>query len=105
MTTDDFTTAAHAEASRRFPSGAPASSRFNAEQKAGRAGFIGGAVWSRTHLAAQEPTNAEVEAVARYFYKTQTSSDLIDTSLYRQNWLRIARNALAAAREARHDVP
>lgn len=102
MTTDPFTTAARAEAEKCADlAAAPEDFEYGLIVR----DFMAGAVWARAYLASQEPTDAEVEAVARYFYKTQTGSDLIDTSIYRENWLRIARSALAAGREARHDVP
>ena len=52
MTNDNFTEAARAEAERRFDFLSDASC------------FELGAEWARTHLAAQEPTDAEVEAAA-----------------------------------------
>ena len=104
MSNDNFTKAAHAEASRRFPSGAPVSSRINAEQKAGRAGFIGGAAWARDHLAAQEPTNAEVEAAARVICEGTEAGDLAEWGPETQRRFRsTARAALSAARATRRD--
>ena len=50
MTTDNFTEAARAEAERRFDFLSDASC------------FEQGAEWARTHLAAQEPADAEIEA-------------------------------------------
>lgn len=60
MTTDPFTEAARAEAERRWPRDQadgrplPAHARMNR-----RIGFEIGALWTRTHIAAQEPTDAE----------------------------------------------
>ena len=51
MTTDAFTEAARAEAAERFP--------FSEGYEVGvyqRRGFVAGAGWARSHLAAQEPT-------------------------------------------------
>ena len=50
MTTDNFTEAAYTEAERRFDFLSDASC------------FEQGAEWARTHLAAQEPADAEIEA-------------------------------------------
>ena len=57
MTTDPFTEAARAEAERRFDFLSDASC------------FEQGAEWARTHLAAQEPTTAEVEAFQDCLYE------------------------------------
>ena len=58
MTTDNFTEAARAEADRRMRE-----ADFVTSGDMTRAhGFTLGAEWARTHLAAQEPTDAEVEA-------------------------------------------
>lgn len=70
MTTDPFTEAARAEAERRWSRDQadgrplPAHARMNR-----RIGFEIGALWARTHLAAQEPTDAEraVRALHRQF--------------------------------------
>lgn len=95
MTTDPFTEAARAEAEERLT--------WHDQQFGSLLDpMVHMAVWARDHLATQGPTDAEVEAVARYLYKTQTGSDLIDTSIYRQDWLRIARAALEAV-AARRD--
>ena len=66
MTTDPFTEAARAEAEKRhqgdwdpFEQG-PIDDWGFAEAE--RRAFVTGAVWARTHLFAQEPTDAEVEA-------------------------------------------
>lgn len=63
MPTDDFIEAARAEAERRWPYSAnPDPTPAEDEGAALNAGFMDGAEWARTHLAAQEPTDAEVEA-------------------------------------------
>ena len=61
------------------------------------------AEWARAHLAAQEPTEDEVLAVARLFYRTQCGHDLLDGSVYKDRWMNTARAALSAARTARRD--
>lgn len=64
MNTDDFTTAARAEAERRTrPPGIsgqtlPSMEQF-AERDGYRRGFTDAAEWARAHLAAQEPTDGE----------------------------------------------
>ena len=63
MTADNFTEAARAEAERvHFP--IPAHRTPSAVARASVAAFRDGASWARTYLAAQEPTDAEVEAAA-----------------------------------------
>ena len=76
MTTDPFTEAARAEADSRAY-GNSAGVFCNA--------FRAGAEWARTHLAAQEPTDAEVEAGANAIIALLTGV------------------ALSAARAARRD--
>lgn len=56
MTTDDFATAARAEAERRWWNGAVP--RDVNPNQAWILGFREGAPWARDHLAAQEPTDA-----------------------------------------------
>ena len=67
------------------------------------AGFRAGWKAARTRLAAQEPTEDEVLAVARLFYRTQCGHDLLDGSVYKDRWMNTARAALSAARTARRD--
>ena len=55
MTTDPFIEAARAEAERRTPLGGHTAPALTQE----RAGLVAMAEWARTHLAAQEPTDAE----------------------------------------------
>lgn len=63
MTTDNFTEAARAEAERRYNRIARRNKTADEWLDEGRAsGFTSGAEWARTHLAAQEPTDAEIEA-------------------------------------------
>lgn len=57
MTTEDFTTAARAEAENWI--GMDLDDHDN---------FVSGAEWARDHLAAQEPTNAECGILLRVMY-------------------------------------
>lgn len=73
-------------------------------------GFVACTRWARTHLAAQEPTDAEVEAAAEAWSKS-----FIDGHPQREAWkpggdistryaaIERARTALSAARAARRD--
>ena len=104
MTADNFTDAAGAEAERRYNRIVRRNKTADEWLDEGRAsGFTSGAEWARTHLAAQEPTDAEVLAVARLFYRTQCGHDLLDGSVYKDRWMNTARAALSAARAARRD--
>ena len=104
MTADNFTDAARAEAERKHPVPAsydPGVSQY--ERLLAQGAFRNGAEWARAHLAAQEPTEDEVLAVARLFYRTQCGHDLLDGSVYKDRWMNTARAALSAARTARRD--
>ena len=81
MTTDNFTDAMFAASRENNPHRDPQFGEFRA-----------GAEWARTHLAAQEPTDAEVEAVADVLAESEDTGS-IET----------ARAALSAARNARRD--
>ena len=66
MTADNFTDAARAEAERRYNRIVRRNKTADEWLDEGRAsGFTSGAEWARTHLAAQEPTAAEVDAAAQ----------------------------------------
>ena len=104
MTTDPFTEAARAEAEKRWSRDLlddrplPGPARMNR-----RIGFDLGAQWARTDLAAQEPTDAEVEAAARAIH-INTIREFDDLGGLDQHALRTrARKALSAARAARRD--
>lgn len=86
MTTDDFTTAARTEADRRMR----ADGLVTQASMVRAHGFTVGAEWARDHLAAQEPTDAEVEAVAGVLAESEDTGS-VET----------ARAALSAARKAR----
>ena len=88
MTADPFIEAARAEAERRTPLGGHTAPALTQE----RAGLVAMAEWARTHLAAQEPTDAEVEA----------AKAVLDSVEYADEPQSI-RAALSAARAARRD--
>ena len=103
MTNDNFTEAARAEAEERY------------EFVSDMACFEEGAEWTRTRLAAQEPTDAEVEAAARAM-RIETLGDTVRPGAAARWWdngdvspdeadklRRLARAALSAARAARRD--
>ena len=92
MTTDDFTTAAREESERMWPGVGRGQSRADLD-RAMRGGFQVGAEWARDHLAAQEPTDAEVEAAAVVIWE---SYDLLDRAAIR--------DALTAARAVGRDA-
>ena len=93
MTTADFTEAARAEAERRYTRIVRRNKTADEWLDDGRAaGFASGAEWARTHLAAQEPTDAEVEA----------AKAVLDSVEYADEPQSI-RAALSAARAARRD--
>ena len=102
MTTDPFTDAdladyARAEAETRWP-----------QRRTGhyvqQLAFVAGAEWAREHLAAQEPTDAEVEAAARVICEGTEAGDLDAWGPETQRRFRsTARAALSAARAARRD--
>ena len=102
MTTDAFTTAARTEGVDRYSSPGVA-------QYASVARFSAGALWARDYLAAEEVTDAEVEAAARAIntegwtcdggtHEPGNYDECTDCQHVAQG---IARAALTAAREAR----
>ena len=111
MTNDNFTEAARAEADRRMRE-----ADFVTSGDMVRAhGFTQGAEWARTHLAAQEPTDDEVEAAARAM-RIETLAGTVRPGAAARWWdngdvspdeadklRRLARAALSAARAARRD--
>lgn len=94
--TDAFTTAAEHEADRVTEDG----------DNAANGGFMAGALWARDHLAAQEPTDAEVEAATRVIYVRSHHSTGRQAPWERLDleeqvaWLEDGRAALIAAKEA-----
>ena len=111
MTNDNFNEAARAEAERRYSRVVRRNKTADEWLDEGRAsGFASGAEWARTHLAAQEPTDAEVEAAAR---ELASAAALIVaagpkpwewwTDRNQARFRNAARAALPAARAARRD--
>ena len=102
MTTDPFTEAARAEAENfaRTP-------RMNVGTIRDRIAEAhqAGAEWARTHLAAQEPTDAEVEAAARTWAESgPTAAVWEQMAEERREYTRERMHAcLSAARTARRD--
>ena len=115
MTTDPFTEAARAEAERRHPApeietGAQLGYTQTQIREVVRRTFTNAAEWARAHLAAQEPTDAEIEAAARAISAEQDRRIGLKAGTwwggaeYRRNFAREdARAALRAARAARRD--
>ena len=112
MTTDNFTEAARAEAERRYPALNPDAEELTYPRSAlrehKRSAHVAGWKAARTHLAAQEPTDAEIEAAAEAICSGEGGCDPCF------NWdgsvdggctycTRHARAALSAARAARRD--
>ena len=117
MTNDNFTEAARAEAERRHNRIARRNKTADEWLDEGRAsGFTSGAEWARTHLAAQEPTDGEVEAARtevrealrdqykdRYNLGRHDSINIGDEIDIDETAEMVARAALSAARAARRD--
>lgn len=104
MTADDFTEAARAEAERRWTRGQADGRPLSAYARMNRRiGFEIGALWA----AAQEPTDAEVEAAAKALWAEIWLNpelhpwDTEATEAERASCRREARAALSAARAAR----
>ena len=94
MTTDPFTEAASDKANARYGTAG------------NREVWMEAAEWARTHLAAQEPTGAEVEAAAERMFTTASNAAANDetwqkASEHTKDWWRMI--ALAALRPARRD--
>ena len=103
-TTDPFIEAARAEAERAFQNGV--NRTYNTAMKEARGGFIAGARWARTHLAAQEPTDAEVLAALNADYALRygpSNRPAASLDPYGDEHVQIMRAALSAARAARRD--
>ena len=107
MTNDNFTEAARAEAERRHNRIARRNKTADEWLDEGRAsGFTSGAEWARTHLAAQEPTDAEVLAALNAQSRGlvgahATQRDSLDR--FESQSVAAMRAALSAARAARRD--
>ena len=103
MTTDPFTEAARAEAERRH---VPRDRPTAITEQCAVQGFQDGAEWARTHLAAQEPTDAEVLAALNAQSRGlvgahATQRDSLDR--FESQSVAAMRAALSAARAARRD--
>ena len=101
MTTDEFTEAARKRAERRVPlDGGEPDLIFRDRRE-----LVKMAEWARDHLAAQEPTDTEVEAAAvALAVEGDDIGEWDSLSTYAQaTYLRDARAALSAARAARRD--
>lgn len=104
MNTNDFTKAARAEAERRYPALNPDAEELTYPRSAlrehKRSAHVAGWEAARTHLAAQEPTDAEVEAAAvALAVEGDDLGEWDSLSTYAQaTYLRDARAALSAAR-------
>lgn len=94
MTNDNFTEAARAEADRRMRE-----ADFVTSGDMVRAhGFTQGAEWARTHLAAQEPTEAEVDAGMASAAQSMPAAWWGGTE-----WRRYVEEILSAASASRRD--
>ena len=116
MTNDNFNDAARAEAERRYNRIVRRNKTADEWLDEGRAsGFTSGAEWARARLAAQEPTEDEVETAARAMW-IETLADTVRPGATARWWdngdvspdeadklRRLARAALSAARAARRD--
>ena len=116
MTPDNFTEAARAEAERRYNRIVRRNKTADEWLDEGRAsGFTSGAEWAHDHLAAQEPTDDEVETAARAM-RIETLAGTVRPGAAARWWdngdvspdeadklRRLARAALSAARAARRD--
>src|SRR5699024_6998293 len=98
MTTDPFTRAARAYARGRYPSGTD----LDRDRRMVVDEF---AEWARAYLAAQEPTDAEVEAAARTWAESgPTAAVWEQMAEERREYTRERMHAcLSAARAARRD--
>lgn len=96
MNNDNFTEVARAEAERRH---IPLDRPTAITEQCAVQGFQDGAEWARTHLAAQEPTDAEVEAGKAVL---ESRASVFDGHLpgFSEH---VARKVLIAARAARRD--
>ena len=106
MTTDNFTVAARAEAEGRYNRTVRRNKTADEWLDEGRAsGFASGAEWARTHLAAQEPTDAEVLAAlnAQGVVTSPKMHPAPSLDYWGDKPAEAMRAALSAARAARRD--
>src|SRR5699024_7778295 len=109
MTTDPFTDAAEDRVDELWPYAPAGFPLPPARRMDRRIGFRLGAQWARAHLAAQEPTDAEVEAATLELYVRshhstgrQTPFESLDHE-EKVSWVEDGRAVLSAARAARRD--
>ena len=100
MTTDNFTEAARAEAERVREENAPL--EYGTIRATFLDAFLAGAEWARTHLAAQEPTDAEVLAALNAITDLHGPPEP-HLGRYAPRDVDEMRRAIAAARAARRD--
>ena len=97
MTTDNFTEAARAEAERVRDENSPL--EYGTIRATFLDAFLAGAEWARTHLAAQEPTDAEciavLNAVTTPFGEKPEKTEWAPAAIQR------CREAMVSARTAR----
>ena len=103
---DDFTTAREetAEDSADLWTRQQGYAMTGTEWGAFEQGYLTGSAWARAHLAAQEPTDVEVEAAAEALVFAETGEPWLPEHMparIQSRWLSHARAALTAAREAR----
>ena len=106
MTADNFTDAARAEAERRYNRIVRRNKTADEWLDEGRAsGFTSGAEWARTHLAAQEVTDAEVLAAlnAHGVVMSPKMHPAPSLDYWGDKSAEAMRAALSAARAARRD--
>ena len=104
MTTDNFTEAARAEAERQYPALNPDAEELTYPRSAlrehKRSAHVAGWEAARAHLAAHEPTDAEVEAAAKVLWD---DGGVLPWDEECESYTTLARAALYAARAARRD--
>ena len=102
MTTDNFTEAAAAAAEEQWTRDlAPGQPLRGPRRMDRRIGFTMGAAWARTHLAAQEPTDAECIAVLNAV--TTPFGEKPGRTEWAPAAIRRCREAMVSARAARRD--
>ena len=102
---DNFTEAARAEGQARIAAMLEAAGASDDIRAWFPAGFEKGAEWARAHLAAQEPTDAEVIAALGAANRTTLTGQRFDAplSFYSDATVKAMRAALSAARAARRE--
>ena len=105
MTTDPFTTAATERAAATYQGDWDAYEQEPVDDygysEVQRKGFVAGAEWARTHLAAQEPTDAECIAILNAV--TVPLGEGPGDGVWFRAAIRRCREAMMSARAARRD--